>query len=565
MKADVIERSRFGRNGSARYEFASRLAALHRAAGAPSLRNIAMQVQRQVREAGGESRSALASAQRISDWLSGRNVPARFESLLPVLQVLNARARRRTGAAAEAINMRAWRALWKAARSAPADASGATARQPYPDGDYTEEHEAIFFGRRRALTSLLTMIRMSATPQRRADVIVLTGSSGVGKTSLLRAGLVPALRSEGGRWAVAMTTPGRDPLHSTIRTSGGTTDFTIGTADPEAVRQWAGDARPLLIVDDFERLHSPETDPTERAAYLIRLERLSTIATVLLSVRSDDLPTCRQYPWLADAVQRNTFTLGPMLRQELLSVIAGPARTCGVGVDPGVVELLFTVLESDRQGFDRPGGGPGDLGVLSAAMRAMWSAHTGDRLDVATYRKIGGPAGELVRTAERVWSELTPDEQIDARQLLLTLVTVHRDDSISRRPAPVAELRRIAERTGSGAGLVERLIRARLIVVEDQHAALVHDLLLRWDRLRGWIIDNRTALFWRHRIEDDATEWCSADRDPGLLYRGSRLETAIQHADPTGSTWATEFLRASARAELGSPPVPVEYKAVVGH
>ena len=136
MKAEVTGRTRDGQNGSTRHEFAGRLAALHRAAGAPSLRNIAMQVQRRANEVGGQTPPALASAQRISDWLSGRNVPARFESLLPVLQVLNARATRRMGTAAEAIDMRAWRMLWTAARSAPADTTGtpAQSRTTPPNG-----------------------------------------------------------------------------------------------------------------------------------------------------------------------------------------------------------------------------------------------------------------------------------------------------------------------------------------------------------------------------------------------------------------------------------------------
>jgi hypothetical protein len=571
MTTESIGHGRQAPGASARSEFARRLSALHRAAGAPSLRNVAMLAQLRAHETGGESRSALASAQRISDWLSGRNVPARFESLLPVLQVLGARAKRRTGSSGEAVNARAWRMLWTAARSSPADATSVTTHRPYPVGDYTEQHEAIFFGRRRALTALLSMVRMSATPQRPADVIVLSGASGVGKSSLLRAGLIPALRSEGGRWAVAVLTAGRDPLGSSARIFGDTTNLTVGGPDLEVIRRWAGDARPVLIVDQFEKLYRPEVDPTERAAFLIWLKHLATIGTVLISIRSDDLVSCAQYPWLADAVQHNSFTLNPMLRPELTSVIVGPVRGCGAAVDPGVVDLLLAALESDRQSLDRTDHRtPGDLAVLSATMRALWAAHTGDRIDIAAYRKVGGPAGEISRIAERRWAELTPDEQLDARQLLLALITVHRDGSFARRRIPAAELARIAARTGSGPDLLDRLIQARLILVEVRHADLVHDALLRWDRLRGWITENRPILFWRQRIEEDATEWCSADRDPGLHYRGSRLSTAIRYADPTASAAATEFLRASARAELGGPAEHehqsgCDYREVVGH
>lgn len=555
MTTEEVGHGRQVQGGSARSEFARHLSALHRAAGAPSLRNVAMLAQLRANEAGGETRSALASAQRISDWLSGRNVPARFESLLPVLQVLGAKAKRRTGVAGEPVNTRAWRMLWTAARSSPADATGAVSQQPYPLGDYTEQHEAIFFGRRRALTALLSMVRMSATPQRPADVIVLTGASGVGKSALLRAALVPALRSEGGRWAVTTLVPGRDPLATSVRTFGGTTDLAVGGPDLEVLRQWSGEARPVLIVDQFEQLYRPEIDPTERAAFLIWLKQVATIGTVLISIRSDDLVSCAQYPWLADAVQHNSFTLSPMLRPELTSVIVGPVRSCGAAVDPGVVDLLLSALESDRLSLDRTAPSPGELAVLSATMRSLWAAHTGDRIDIAAYRKVGGPAGEIARAAERRWAELTPAEQADARQILLALITVHRDGSYSRRRIPTTDLLRIAARTGSSHDLVDRLVRWRMIVVEVRHADLVHDTLLRWDRLRGWIAENRAFLLWRQRIEEDAAEWLSTDRDPGLLYRGSRLTTAIRHADPTASAAATEFLRASARVELGGSAV----------
>lgn len=542
-------------SGSARSEFARRLSALHRAAGAPSLRNVAMLVQARANETGGQVRSTLASAQRISDWLSGRNVPARFESLLPVLQVLHARARRHATTPGLAINTRAWRMLWTAAHSAPADATATTTQEPYPVDSYTETHEIIFFGRRRALTALLALVRLSATPQRRADVIILTGASGVGKTSLLCAGLTPALRSDGGRWAVAITTPGSNPLGSFNRIFSVTDDFTACEADLATVRRWAGDARPVLIVDQFEQLYHPEVHPTERADFLNRLKQISTIGTVLVSVRADELASCAEYAWLADALRYNTFTVNPMVRHELLSVITAPVQTCGVSVDPGVVELLLAALESDHQSLHRPATGPGDLAVLSATMRSIWAARTSDRLDVTAYRKIGGPAGDIARRAEALWNELTLNEQIDAKRVLLTLVTLHRDGSFSRRRTPIADLRRAALRTGSGLGLIERLIQGRLIVVEACHADLVHDGLMRWERLRGWIKENRSFLFWRWRIEEDAAEWCTTARDPGLLYRGNRLTAAIQHANDTVSASATEFLHASARAEQRGPAV----------
>ncbi|WP_280271130.1 ATP-binding protein [Nocardia wallacei] len=556
MKSATISVHHESHSRSARHEFARRLGALHRAAGAPSLRNVAMLAQQRAEEGSGQGRSALASAQRISDWMSGRNVPAKFESLLPVLQVLHARARRRGGTPGEAAHLRAWRSLWAAARTAPIGEPVVPAAQLYPDsGAYREEHESVFFGRQRALAALLELVRASASPHRSADLVVLTGASGIGKSSLLRAGLLAVLATETDRWTTAITNPSADPERTLARILTDTADFADNADEDTRIQP---DRRPLLIVDQFEELFDPSVEPAARERFLLSLKRLCAVGSVVVAVRSDHLADCAQYPWLAHAIQHNSFTLNPMTRQELTSAITGPPRTRGVTVDPGVVELLLTALETPRYPTDRQHADPGALPVLHATMRSMWSRHTDNRLDVTGYRRVGGPERTVRTVAEQAWTRLTPDQQADARQLLLALVTVHRDGSVTRRRLAGAELRRIAGQTVSGVRLVDRLVRERLITVDYRHATLVHDTLLGWERLSGWISEHRAALLWRHRIEDDAAEWDAADRDSGLLYRSIRLTSAVRHASPALSAVATEFLRACARAELASPEVREE-------
>ncbi|WP_245566983.1 ATP-binding protein [Nocardia vinacea] len=553
-----------------RGEFARRLSALHRDAGAPSLRYVATLAQQRARNTEGGGRSALATAQRISDWMNGRNVPARFESLVPVLHVLGARARRRAGTPRQTVSLQAWRSLWAAARRAPAATSDTTTQPPYPNADgFSEGQEPAFFGRQRAIGSILEMVRASASSQRNADAIMLTGASGIGKTALLQAGVIPALSTESTRWEVVVTTPDRNPLRSLARTFCATECFSTAEPDLDAVRRWAGDRRLLLIVDQFEQLYRPDVDATVRERFLIWLKQVSTIGSVLVAVRSDQLTSCSQHPWLAHAVQHNSFTLTPPDRQELMSAIVGPPRTCGVIVDPAAAELLITELEVNRPGSDGPTADAGALPLLSATMRSMGAGHSGRRLDLAAYRRVGGVTGVVSRIAEQTWEALTSAEQLDARPILLALVTVHRDGTITRRRTSTAELARVAARTSTGPELVHRLVHARLITLESRYAWLVHDALLKWDRLSGWITEYRSQLIWRQRIEDDAAEWEAAHRDPGLLYRSIRLTTAIQHADPTMTTLATAFLRASARAELAAPPAQppseIEYPKTVRH
>ncbi|MGW4771539.1 nSTAND1 domain-containing NTPase [Nocardia sp. NPDC004278] len=561
---DTAQHANNGNNGrDDRGEFARQLSALHRDAGTPSLRYVAKLAQQRARSTEGADRSVLATAQRISDWMNGRNVPARFESLVPVLHVLGARARRRAGTPRETVSLQAWRSLWTAARRAPAAPSDTTSQPPYPNAEaFSEGQEPAFVGQQRAIGSILKMVRASGRSTRNADVIVLTGASGVGKTALLQAGVIPILNAESTQWGVVVTTPDRNPLCSLARIFCATECFNTPEPDLDAVRRWAGDRRLLLIVDQFEQWYRPDVDATVRERFLIWLKQVSTIGSVLVAVRSDQLTSCSQHPWLAHAVQHNRFTLNPPDRQELMSAIVGPPRTRGVTVDPAAAELLITELAGSRPGSNDPTADAGVLPLLSATMRSMWAGHSGRRLDLAAYHRVGGVAGVVGRIAEQTWEALTSTEQLDARHILLALVTVHRDGTITRGRISTAELARVAARTSTGTDLIHRLVQARLITLESQYACLVHDALLKWDRLCGWITEHRSQLIWRQRIEDDAAEWEAAHQDPGLLYRSSRLTMAIRYADPTMSTLATAFLRASARAELAAPPaqLPPELK-----
>ncbi|MEV6340634.1 NACHT domain-containing protein [Nocardia vinacea] len=538
-----------------RGEFARQLSALHRDAGTPSLRYVAQLAQQRARSTEGADRSVLATAQRISDWMNGRNVPARFESLAPVLHVLGARARRRVGTPRETVSLPAWRSLWAAARRAPAAPLDTTSRPSYPNADgFLEGQKPAFFGRQRAIGSILEMVRASASSKRDADVIVLTGASGIGKTTLLQAGVIPVLSTESTQWSVVVTAPGRNPVGSLARIFCATDCFSTPEPDLEAVRRWAGVRRLLLIVDQFEQLYQPDVDATVREVFLTWLKQVSTIGSVLVAVRSDQLTSCSQHPWLAHAVQHNSFTLKPPDHQELMSAIAGPPRTRGVTIDPVAAELLIGELEGSQPGSDDPTVGAGVLPLLSATMRSMWACQSGRRLELAAYHRVGGVAGVVGQIAEQTWEALTSAEQLDARHIMLALVTVHRDGTITRCRTSTAELARVAARTSAGPDLVHRLVQARLITLESEYACLVHDALLKWDRLCGWITEHRSQLIWRQRIEDDAAEWEAAHRDPGLLYRSIRLTTAIQFAVPTMSALATAFLRASASAELAASP-----------
>ncbi|MGV9722627.1 nSTAND1 domain-containing NTPase [Nocardia beijingensis] len=538
----------------AREEFARRFAALYDAADSPSLRSVAMRAQRRAQQSKGAARPVTVSAQRISDWKAGRNVPARFETLAPVLVELGERVRRRRGASIELLSMPSWRALWSVARSPVVEQTGTPETVPYPGLDPYRSAVTPLAGRARAVDELVGLVQGSG------KYIALVGASGVGKTSLLRAGLLPALQSTAPDRQAVLLSPAANPIRSLIEAS------ECGNVDRvfDALLERMKPGRkgyPLIILDQFEELFTDRSDPQQVSRFLAVLHKISEMAQILLVVRADAVAACTGDPVLAEAVEHNCLTLDSLGPQEIASAITDPARAHGVTVQPGVAELLQSTLidrlppQHARPVFAEPGAVP----LLSMTLRALWSTREKNTLTVAGLARIGGVAGVVERMAETAWDMLSDQEKTDSRQLLLHLVTVHTDGSVVRRFLPHMELDRIAARTPSGSRLVTLLTRARILTVDDRFTHLSHNLLLTWRRLSTWISDEKAALIWRGRTEFDAAEWESSGRDPALLYRGGRLVTALRHADSTLAVAATEFLDESIRFERDSAATIVAY------
>ncbi|MGK8502884.1 nSTAND1 domain-containing NTPase [Nocardia asiatica] len=513
-----------------------------------------MRAQRRAQEARDAARPVTVSAQRISDWKAGRNVPARFETLAPVLTELGRRARRRTGVPIELLSMPSWRALWSMARSPVTEPHGTHEPVPYPGIDPYLSAATPLAGRARAVDELARLVYGAS------EYIALVGASGVGKTSLLRAGLLPALQSAAPARQIVMFSPGPDPVRSLIEASGfGNAGHGVDALPERGKPDRNG--RLLIIIDQFEELFTDRADPQQVPRFLAALKKLAEFAQILFAIRADAVPACADHPDLAEAVEHNSVTLASLSPREIAAVITEPARTCGVTVQPGVTELLQSTLidqlspHHSQLGCAEPGAVP----LLSMTLRALWSTREKNALTVAGLARIGGVAGIVERMAETAWDMLSDQEKADSRQLLLHLVTVHTDGSVVRRFLPSSELDRVAARTPSGSQLATRLTRSRIITIDDRSAHLAHNLLLTWGRLSTWIREERTALIWRRRTEFDAAEWELSGRDPALLYRGARLVSALRHADPTLATSATEFLDASIRFERDPAATIVAY------
>jgi WD40 repeat protein len=431
--------------------------------------------------------------------------------------------------------------------------------EPYSAADHV-----LFHGR----TELVERVLLRVGEQvRTSGPLIVTGPSGSGKSSLLHAGVGPSIRhgdlgiTGSAAWPVVSLVPGADPLGALgaalsaldpdggqIAIDGVQTRARVAAAMRAAMPEAAPDGRVVIIVDQFEEIFDAEVRAADRTAFVAALDALSTAeAVVLLSMRSDFTGRCAQLPELVRALEAGPVLVGPMTTAELRSAITEPARIAGLTLEPGLVELLLRDAGADPADDGFAEYDPGVLPLLSHALLGVWQRRRGATLTVAAYRDIGGVAGAVASTAEAAHDALSPDRREVARALLLRLVRASDDVPDTRRRAARDAL--MDTLPAAAADVLDGFTAARLITVDDGSVQISHEALIRsWPRLRDWMDAERGSRLVAQQVEDDATGWQEAGRDPALLYRGSKLGRARAEPLDIGST-AAAFLDASARAE----------------
>ncbi|MFJ9713911.1 DNA-binding protein [Streptomyces sp. NPDC101234] len=356
----------------------------------------------------------------------------------------------------------------------------------------------LFFGRDELTDRLVELTR-----SRRFTAVF--GPSGSGKSSLLRAGLIPRLRSPqapGPRpAAVRVLTPGEHPLR----------------VHEQRLIPKGTDGETWLIVDQFEELYTLRTDPAERDQFIDRLLTATDAASrlrVVIAVRADFLGRCAEHPALTAALQDATVLAGPMSRDELREAITKPPQTAGMIVERGLTARILDEVEGE----------PGALPLMSHALLETWRRRKGRALTLEAYEAAGGLHGAIARSAEDVYARLTPSQAALARRILLRLVTPGDGAPDTRRPAHREEFD-FGEATDT-ATVIEQLVRARLLTLDDEQVDLAHEALISaWPRLRSWIDTDRERLRAHRRLTEAAAAWNALDRDPGALFRGTLLAT----------------------------------------
>ncbi|HSK27055.1 MAG TPA: BTAD domain-containing putative transcriptional regulator, partial [Jiangellales bacterium] len=374
-----------------------------------------------------------------------------------------------------------------------------------------------FFGRERLVARLVARLVD-------ARLLAVVGASGSGKSSVVRAGLVAAIR-EGmlpgsQRWSVVVTTP-TQPVP----------DLHVANEGP----------RTVLVVDQFEEVFTALT-PSQRAGYADWLDSVAADDTtsVVVTVRSDYYPQAAGYRSISELLAANTVLVGEMAPDELLQAIELPAAAAGLELEPGLAD----VVASDVAGE------PGGLPLMSTALLSVWERREGRRMTLAAYHQIGGVRAAVSRLAETAYQQLTESQQVVARRTLLRLADPGEGGDPVRRRVPIAEV--APDGATDAQTVLDTLATRRLLTVSDTHVEVAHEAVLReWPRLRGWLDDDEAGRQLRRHLAPVAADWQSRGRDPAELYRGPRLAAALdwQHEHPEDLTELEhEFLRASQHA-----------------
>ena len=463
-----------------------------------------------------------------------------------------------------------------------------------------------FFGRETLVQDLLGRM---AEENDLSRFLAVVGPSGSGKSSAVKASLIPSLRRGGlpgsEHWFIVEFTPGAHPFEELE-----TALLRVAVNPPESLLgQLRQDERGLLravnrilppdknvelvlVIDQFEELFTLLEDETIRAVFLESLLTAlldpRTRLRVVITLRADFTDRPLEYVDFGDLLRQRTEFVLPLTSDELELAIIQPARGAGLAFEAGLCERIIRAL----------GDQPGTLPLLQYTLTELFERRVGRRLTIQAYQDSGGVLGALGKRAEEIYTSLDRAGQATARQVFLRLVTLGEGVEDTRRRVLQSELDALTSRSKFGTSsipflnelpesryipdvspgrrggtegvnqVLDSFGRARLLsfdrdpLTRGPTVEVAHEALLReWSRLRDWLAQSRADIRSQRVLGNAAAEWLQSDHDPSFLLRGSRLDQFAAWAESTDLTLtnieqdyleaclAERFARESAEAE----------------
>ncbi len=403
---------------------------------------------------------------------------------------------------------------------------------------FSEDDAGDFFGRDRLIAEVVR--RLSEGDR----LIALVGPSGSGKSSAVLAGLIPAIRkgavSGSDQWLVAHMLPGSDPfieLEAALLRS--TIDAPDSLAEPLRAEDGSGllraalrvlpteSSRLLLVIDQFEELFTLAEDQDVRNRFLDQLvgavDEAYGRVTVVVPLRADFYGRPLEHAEFGTRMGAGIVNVVPLTSDELEDAALQPARRTGVTLEPALLaELITDVI-----------GQPGALPMFQYTLTELFDRRVDDVLTIDTYRSMGGVRGSLTRKADELFEQLDDSEREVAQQLFLRLVTIAENDEWTRRRVHASELVALDVDVVTMQKVIEVFTRHRLLSLDRDQVSgaptveVAHEALLReWERLKGWIEQNREDLLRHRDLAMAANRWNASGHDHDYLYGGGRLDEA---------------------------------------
>ncbi len=435
-------------------------------------------------------------------------------------------------------------------------------RCPYKGLDYFEEEDTeFFFGREQLVDDLVSRLKESRT-------LFVTGPSGGGKSSLVRAGLMHSLKQgclkDSGRWLYGIMKPGREPIAELARVTAKLAKSTNAedeisakaASDPSIFRRWCeialGDnkvQRVVIFIDQFEEIFT-QINKEKANAFIDLLDNAVAIENgrvmLLFAMRSDFVSNCALFPKLNALLNQQFVQIGAMQPEELVSAIAQPALRVGLRIDPDLIAQII----NDMQGE------PGALPLMQFALKDLFDVQQAKggviALTLNDYLQRGGIRKALERHADDSFKKLSDHEQELARSIFSSLIEIGRGTQDTARTANFDELIPAGTNVADVEVIVHKLADARLITTDEvagkDTVTLSHEKLIdAWPWLRKLVNENRDAIAMQNEIASDAKEWDGHHRDASYLYSGARLANAREQLGAKKlvlSGLASEFVQA---------------------